>query len=115
MDFTLQRRRLEAYQNTMSSLIHLGQNLRAILKAKGYSLKALSARTGIPYSTLHTWLQNRQPKDIVKVKRLADHLGVTLQQLLFAEEGAGSLSKPELPRSDDLVGIFEVTVRRRIK
>jgi transcriptional regulator with XRE-family HTH domain len=96
--------------------IRLGTNLKALLRARGLSLKKISAQTGIPYSTLHTWLENRQPKDIVKVKILAAYLGVGLHYLLFGEnEKVAGAPAAELPRKDgdDWTGIYEVIIRRR--
>ena len=94
--------------------IRLGTNLKHLLRNRGLSLKEVSIQTGIPYSTLHTWLENRQPKDILKAKRLADFFGVDLHFLLFGEEERPpSPTGPDLPGAGDLVGVFEVTVRRR--
>src|SRR5690348_3361475 len=94
--------------------IRLGSNLRAILKSRGVGLKELSRQTGIPYSTLHTWLSDRQPKDILKVKTLADFLGVNLDFLLFGEEEPSAIKAMlELPSSDDIMGVYEVIIRRR--
>lgn len=91
--------------------IRLGSNLKAILRSRGISLKKISAKTGIPYSTLHTWLQNRQPKDILKVKILADFLGADLEQLLFGDQVQATLDLPS--KEQDFLGIFEVIVRRK--
>lgn len=105
-----------AHTQGMADTIRLGTTIRAHLKAKGFSLKWVSAQTGIPYSTLHTWLENRQPKDILKVKKLADFLGVGLHELLFGEGDAGLVATaevPVLPSSDGLEGVYEVTIRRR--
>jgi hypothetical protein len=125
----------------MAPTIRLGTNLKAILNAQGLSLKKVSADTGIPYSTLHTWLENRQPKDICKVKVLCDYLRVDLDQLIFGDHlcrpnhngaphaatGAnhgnpadhpngrvrGSSIEVNLPNSENMEGIYEVIVRRR--
>src|SRR5690348_11139746 len=97
--------------NENMAKICLGTNLRTILKSRDLSLKEISCHTGIPYSTLHTWLEDRQPKDVLKVKKLADYLGVSLDFLLFGE--SSSPKKTELPRSDDLAGIYEVIITRR--
>jgi transcriptional regulator with XRE-family HTH domain len=103
-----------AHRENMGDTIRLGTVLKSILKSRGLSLKQVSVQTKIPYSTLHTWLENRQPKDIVKVKRLAVYLRVDLDFLLFGE----SESKPfesnlKLPERENLVGVFEITIRRK--
>ncbi|NJL25833.1 MAG: helix-turn-helix transcriptional regulator [Calothrix sp. SM1_5_4] len=106
-----------AHTEIMAS-IRLGTNLRAVLEQKRLSLKQVSAQTGIPYSTLHTWLENRQPKDILKVKRLADYLQTSLTELLFGEpEGVSlhSTTRPTLPGHSEfgIEGTYEITIKRR--
>ena len=96
--------------------IRLGNSLKVLMRARGLTLKKVSAETGIPYSTLHTWLENRQPKDILKVKLLADYLEVGLHFLLFGEEdkrpGRAVFELPHRGQAD-LAGVYEVIVRRR--
>ncbi|MCT4641817.1 MAG: helix-turn-helix domain-containing protein [Bacteriovoracaceae bacterium] len=47
------------------------------------SLRLLSRETNIPYSTLFSWREGRPPKDMVKAKRLADYLEISLDELMF--------------------------------
>lgn len=101
-----------AHTDSMRDSIRLGFALKAILRTRGLTLKEVSLNTGIPYSTLHTWLENRQPKDILKVKRLADYLGVGLSELLFGETEEIDLA-PGLPMKDTISGVYEVIVRKR--
>lgn len=98
--------------------VRLGTNLKHILKARRLSLKQISDETQIPYSTLHTWLENRQPKDIVKVKVLADYLEVDFNQLLFGESEVlptKQITRVNLavPGNDPIEGVYEVTIRKR--
>jgi transcriptional regulator with XRE-family HTH domain len=98
------------------STIRLGTNLKNILRQRKLSLKQISADTGIPYSTLHTWLENRQPKDVIKVKVLADYLDVSFSELLFGEsETGGEKNQFLLPLSGNgnLEGVYEVIIRKR--
>jgi transcriptional regulator with XRE-family HTH domain len=95
--------------------IKFGQVLKRLLKSQRRTLKEVSRDTGIPYSTLHTWLENRQPKDILKAQQLADYFGISLHQLLFDQPDARDESfSGQIPNknSDFFKGIFEVTVRR---
>jgi transcriptional regulator with XRE-family HTH domain len=105
-----------AHTETMQRTICLGSVLKSLLKKRRVSLTTVSRETGISYSTLHTWLGNRHPKDVVKVKKLADYFGVTLHELLFGEPDgrAPSQINLSLPSADLLIGTFEVTVRRKI-
>lgn len=104
------------FMNTIrANNIRLGTNLKALMRQRGISLREISVQTKIPYSTLHTWLENRQPKDIVKVKALADFLSVSLHYLLFGEDEKIGLLANELPRPglEGLAGVYEVIIRRR--
>jgi transcriptional regulator with XRE-family HTH domain len=105
-----------AHTGTMQRTICLGSALKSLLKKKRVSLTTVSRETGISYSTLHTWLGNRHPKDIVKVKKLADYFGVSLHELLFGEPDGRAFHQINLalPSADLLIGTFEVTVRRKV-
>jgi len=96
--------------------IKIGQVLKRLLREKRKTLKEISRDTGIPYSTLHTWQENRQPKDLIKARRLADHLGITLHKLLFDLPDREEHPKEEIPRQmtgEELFkGKFEIVLRR---
>lgn len=95
--------------------IKIGQVMKRLLLAQRKTLKEVSRETGVPYSTLHTWLENRQPKDILKTQALADYFGITLHQLLFDQLDAhdGKLGE-QIPHqgNDQIQGVFEITVRK---
>lgn len=96
--------------SSMSKAIRIGQNLKAAIKARRLTLKSLSRLVGIPYSTLHTWCDNRQPRDIVKVKRLCDYLGVDLDAFLFGD-GAPAHHE-DLPSGEGIEGSYELIIRK---
>jgi transcriptional regulator with XRE-family HTH domain len=96
--------------------IKIGQVLKRVLRAQGVKLKEVSRNTGIPYSTLHTWYENRQPKDILKAQLLADHLDLTLHELLFdqpdSREKKPNAEIPKQTSEDFFKGRFEIIVRK---
>lgn len=96
--------------------IKIGPVLKRVLRARGLKLKEVSRETGIPYSTLHTWYENRQPKDILKAQVLADFLKLTLHELLFDQlDFREQKTSNEIPRQMDdefFKGKFEIIVRR---
>jgi transcriptional regulator with XRE-family HTH domain len=94
--------------------IKIGSVIKRLLREQRRTLKEISRETGIPYSTLHTWQENRQPKDIIKTQKLADYLGITLHELLFDQEDSHETkTEPIEPKNDELFkGAFEVIVRR---
>lgn len=96
--------------------IKIGQVLKRLLREQRKSLKEVSRDTGIPYSTLYTWQENRQPKDILKAEQLANYLGISLHELLFDIKDRRE-EKPKVDQrleiNDDFFkGRFEVIVRR---
>jgi len=98
------------------SQIRIGSVFKKLLEEQHKSLKEVSVQTSIPYSTLHTWLQNSPPKDINKAKRLASFFGVSLDYLLFGEETTGPFQseEPKLKKLKEefFKGVFEITVRK---
>lgn len=95
--------------------IRIGQVLKRLLRDQRKTLKQVSRDTGIPYSTLHTWFENRQPKNILNVRLLAEYLGVSLHELLFGKPDHYDFppAPPEEHKSaDPFTGTYQVTVRR---
>lgn len=94
--------------------IKIGSVLKRLLREHHKSLKEVSKDTGIPYSTLHTWQENRQPKDIIKAQRLAEYFNIKLHQLLFDHEDPREKATDILQQSglDFFTGIFEIQVRK---
>lgn len=62
-----------------------GQNLSRILARRRLRLSRVSEATGIPLSTLSEWTGGREPKLSDALVRLANYLGVTLDELARAE------------------------------
>lgn len=96
--------------------IKIGVVIKRMLWKLRKNLKEISRETGIPYSTLHTWHLNRQPKDILKAQQLADHFKISLHELLFdkpdAQEQKQSTEIPRQSGEDFFKGKFEIIVRR---
>ena len=90
--------------------------IKSLLHEKRKTLKEVSRETAIPYSTLYTWLENRQPKDILKVQRLSDYFEVSMHKLLFGREDLKqeSVSEESFRRMRDEVfkGVFEIVVKK---
>lgn len=70
--------------------IRIGTILRALIQKLGTDLRSIERETEIPYTTLHTWLHNGRPTDFRKIRRLARHLGVSIDYLVFGEEDKNS-------------------------
>lgn len=70
----------------------LANNLKKIMKSNGFSLSKLATELKIPKSTIHGWLNGVEPKSIIELKRLSDHLRIPLDELCFGE-GLGGVYK----------------------
>lgn len=95
--------------------IKIGLVLKRLLKAQNRTLKKVSQETGIPYSTLHTWSENRHPRDILKAQQLAHYFGISLNELLFdqPEPRKEELSGQNQTKANDFFkGVFEITIRK---
>ncbi|MCT4642768.1 MAG: helix-turn-helix domain-containing protein [Bacteriovoracaceae bacterium] len=90
--------------------IKIGSVIKHYLENRRLSLRELAAKAQIPYSTLHSWQENRTPKDIEKVKRLANTIGINVDELIFG------ISKKQAEKDIDIndevfKGTFEVTIK----
>ena len=65
----------------------LKSNIMIILKKRGIKQSELSRISGIPKQVICDWTAGIKPKCVIRVKRLADCLGVTLDELLFVDLG----------------------------
>ena len=63
------------------------ENIKAIAKDKGMSLRQLEEAAGIAQNTVSRWDENKPSVD--KVKKVADALGVTVYELLRKEVNDG--------------------------
>lgn len=96
--------------------IKIGLVLKRLIREHRTDLKTISRETGIPYSTLYTWSENRQPKNILKAQELAQHFGITLHELLFdlkdQREKADEPGPKSTEKDDFFKGKFEIVIRR---
>lgn len=89
----------------------IGVTLQNLLKQQNLSLRELSKRSGVPYTTLQEWTGNRNPKNSIQVRKVANLLGVSMHFLLFGEE---DIHEPltKLLKEDLFSGTFEITIKK---
>lgn len=99
-----------------------GMRLERLMSERGVTLREAAEAAGTPTSTLHRWRQGSPGGDYSALKKLAVHLGVTLDYLLTGdmEESSDDLVKAAL--TDGLEqggvlfdGLLEVRIRRVIR
>lgn len=87
------------------------RNLKRIIADRDMTAAQLSRATGVPKTTLAEWLAGGNPRDLKKVKLVADALAVSVDQLCF-----GDVTKAQGEIEQHLeeinAGVFEVVLRR---
>ena len=65
--------------------MYLAQNLRYLREQKGLSQREFSEILGLSSSAVTMWEQEQRKLDIEMIVRLAEHFGVTLDELVLKE------------------------------
>jgi transcriptional regulator with XRE-family HTH domain len=93
--------------------IKIGSVLKRELKKQKLTVKELSKEAGVPVSTLHEWMSGRSPRNIVQAKKVANHLGISLNRLLFDQaEEHEAISLESVIKDEIFSGVFEITLKR---
>jgi transcriptional regulator with XRE-family HTH domain len=94
----------------------LKRQLRFYLDLHDLTAAQLARKASVPKQSLSGWLAGSNPRDVKQVKRVADALGVSLDNLMFGQgEDANSRKHLEMNAllGDDWIGgVFEVRIRR---
>jgi hypothetical protein len=94
-----------------NALMQLGKILKKKLQDNDVMVTELSRATKVPLQTLHNWLAGQKPRDIDQVKRVADHFGVSINNLCFGEIEKANRELTDF-RDEILAGVFEVVIRK---
>lgn len=94
----------------------LKKQLKYYLERNDLTASQLARKANVPKQSLSGWLAGSNPRDVKQVKRVADALNTSLDNLLFGE---GSDSKnlkgndlSTLLGDEWFSGIFEMKIRR---
>lgn len=105
--------------STNRPMVHsmtLKKQLRFYLDSRHMTAAQLARKAGVPKQSLSGWIGGSNPRDIKQVKKVADSLGVSLDNLMFgngADEQAQRQNEISTLLGDDWIGgIFEVKFRR---
>lgn len=88
--------------------IKLAANLKRIMKARNLTITAIAREVGMNKSTLHNYCNGVIPRNLLKIKDLADFLEVDLSDLIF-ESPTNTLS---IPLGDSIEGRYEIVIKR---
>ena len=96
--------------------LNLKKQLRYYLEKKEMTASHLAKKASVPKQSLSGWLSGNNPRDVRQVKRVAEVLGVSVDNLLFGsgnDEGSQKITELDALLGNDWVsGIFEVRLRR---
>lgn len=109
--------------NTLKSLWGIGRMIQVTLKNQlklylerlDLTAAQLSRKAGVSQQVLSTWLQGGEPRKMDQVKKVADALGTTVDNLCFGDGLKGeekSLNLDEILGDEWISGLFEVKLRR---
>lgn len=88
--------------------IKLAENLKKLMASRNLTITSTARQIGMNKSTLHNYCNGVIPRNLLKIKELADLLNVSLSELIF-----GTSSEPKIMSLNDGVeGRFEVTIKR---
>lgn len=88
--------------------IKLAENLKKLMASKNMTVTSVSRQIGMNKSTLHNYCNGVVPRNLLKIKELADLLNVSLTELIFGLESGSKV----LNLDDGIEGRFEITIKR---
>jgi transcriptional regulator with XRE-family HTH domain len=86
--------------------------LSRIIHNRRLGVREISKATGVSPSSLHEWLAGRAPRNPLQIKAVANHLGVSLDELLFDETAPIKSNLKDLLDQPEIHGLFEVHIKR---
>lgn len=96
--------------------MNLKNQLRFYLDLREMSATQLAKKSSVPKQSLAGWIAGSNPRDVRQVKRVADVLGVSLDNLLFGVGRDGGIAAESescsYAKEDWVSGVFEVRIRK---
>lgn len=96
--------------------MNLKRQLRYYLEKRDLTAAQLARKAEVPKQSMSGWLSGNNPRDVRQVKRVADALGISLDNLLFGNGEDAATSKGtdlgSLLGDEWLSGTFEMKIRR---
>ncbi len=89
--------------------------LRELLRSRGMTAADLSRVTGIPKQSISDWLAGVTPRDLKRLKKVAEFFGVTVDHIVFGNNSDFGRRTVTISSEDDgdwVSGVYEVRFRR---
>ena len=88
----------------------LANNLKKILEEKEISVSELAKKTGVPKSTILTWLAGRTP-DLIQLDKVTQFLGVSIDEIAFDRKREDILSQ-FFEKVEVHTGLYEISIKK---
>lgn len=88
--------------------IKLAENLRKLMLSNQLTLVSVAKQVGMNKSSLHNYCHGVMPRNLLKIKKLADHFDVSLFELIFGSEFPSLGSD----LANEVDGRFEIIIKR---
>lgn len=96
--------------------MNLKHQLKLFMQLRELSAAQLARKSGVPKQSLSGWLSGSNPRDVRQVKRVADVLETSVDQLMFGsgqDVEAQKVTELEALLGEGWIGgLFEVRLRR---
>lgn len=91
--------------------MNLSKNLKRILFERNLKAAELARLAGVSKTSLSEWLSGSNPRDITKLKKVADILSVSIDELCF---GDGNIKKSLIKEYEEHIeaGTYDVILRK---
>lgn len=97
--------------------MQLDKHLKKLLQLRGLNVSRLAKATGVPGTTISNWMAGQAPKNIDQVKAVADHLEVSIEELVYGSQPYAKKKSvlEEFAENEIYAGKYEVILRRIVK
>jgi transcriptional regulator with XRE-family HTH domain len=92
----------------------LSETLRTLMADKSLSIEKLAQKTGVPSSTIKTWLSGSAPRKLEDVRKIARFLDVSFEFLCFGETTEQEFIISEEHLEQLFSGLLKVKIERVI-
>lgn len=93
---------------TYDKKIKFSENLEKLMKDQEFTVTSLASRVGMNKSTLHNYCNGVVPRNVLKIKELADVLGVPVGDLIFGDGDKRGLYFID----PDFEGRYEIIIKK---
>jgi len=87
--------------------------MKFYLETSGLTASALARKVDLPKTTIANWLAGVAPRDLMQLKKLADHIGVSIDVLTFHDLSSPMIMDKE--KITDLENFFQGDFRISIQ